>query len=175
MLAYASGQLSCLMGLIINLRHLDRSDVTLQGELSVAELDIETHDEMMRASKPLQYDLTAQDIEGSLLVRGSLLLVLDCECVRCLKPFEFKVDMPDWACLLPLSGEDAVKVDGDSVDLTPILREDILLELPQHPLCKKSCGGLKKPTVGKTKKISKGDDKTSSAWADLDKLKFRKE
>ena len=163
------------MALIINLRALDRDEISLKGELPVAELDIETHDEMMRANKPLNYDLTAQDLEGSLLVRGSLLLVLDCECVRCLKPFEFKVNLPDWACLLPLSGEDAVKVDGDSVDLTPILREDILLELPQHPLCKKSCGGLKKPTVGKTKKISTGDDKTLSAWADLDKLKFRKE
>ena len=163
------------MALIINLRALDRDEIFLKGELPVAELDIETRDEMMVITKPLTYDLQAQDLDGSLLVRGYVLLVLDCECVRCLKPFEYRVELPDWACLLPLSGEDAVKVDGDSVDLTPILREDILLELLQHPLCKKSCGGLKKPTVGKTKKISTGDDKTLSTWADLDKLKFRKE
>ena len=163
------------MALIINLRALDRDEIFLKGELPVAELDIETRDEMMVITKPLTYDLQAQDLDGSLLVRGDVLLVLDCECVRCLKPFEYRVELPDWACLLPLSGEDAVKVDGDSVDLTPILREDILLELPQHPLCKKSCGGLKKPTVGKTKNIRTGDDKTLSTWADLDKLKFRKE
>lgn len=160
------------MALIINLRTLDRDDITLKGELPVAELDIETHDEMMQFNKPLSYDLTAQDLEGSLLVRGSLLLALDCECVRCLKPFEFKVNLPDWACLLPLSGEDAVKVDGDSVDLTPILREDILLELPQHPLCKPDCGGLKKPNVGKSKKNGPGATKNPPTWAALDKLKF---
>lgn len=163
------------MGLIINLRHLDRSNISLKGELSVAELDIETHDEMMRANKPLKYQLEVQQMDDDLLVRGKLLLPLDCECVRCLKPFEHKLQFKDWACLIPLKGEEAVKVDGDTVDLTPFLREDILLELPQHPLCKPDCGGLKKPSVGKPKKNSTSDVKTSSTWAELEKLKFRKE
>jgi uncharacterized metal-binding protein YceD (DUF177 family) len=65
--------------------------------------------------------------------------------------------------------------DGDTVDLTSFLREDILLELPQHPLCKPDCGGLKKPTPEKSKPSGSSDVKTSSAWAELEKLKFRKE
>jgi uncharacterized metal-binding protein YceD (DUF177 family) len=43
---------------------------------------------------------------------------------------------------LPLEGEDKVPVDNDCVDLTPFVREDILLEFPQHPLCKPDCGGI---------------------------------
>jgi hypothetical protein len=66
------------MALIINLRALDRDEISLKGELPLAELDIETHDELMKFTKPLQYNLTAQDLEGSLLVRGSLVLPLDC-------------------------------------------------------------------------------------------------
>jgi uncharacterized protein len=163
------------MGLFINLRHLDRDDISLKGELTVAELDLETHDEMMRANKPLKYHLEVQEMDDGLLLRGKLSLPLDCECVRCLKAFVHKVEFPDWNCLIPLSGEDAVRVDGDTVDLTPFLREDILLGLPQHPLCKPDCGGLKKPSVGKSKKNSSSDVKTSSAWAELEKLKFRKE
>jgi uncharacterized metal-binding protein YceD (DUF177 family) len=58
------------------------------------------------------------------------------------------------------------------VDLTPFLREDILLELPQHPLCKPDCSGLKKPKAGKSKKNSPGATADSSAWSELDKLKF---
>ena len=163
------------MPLLVNLRHLERNDLAIKGELPVADLDIELRDEMMQLAKPLGYKLELQKMEDGLLVRGQLALPLNCECVRCLKPFEYQLKLTDWACLIPLSGEDAAPMDGDTVDLTPFLREDILLELPQHPLCKTDCGGLKKPTVGKTKKISKGDDKTLSAWADLDKLKFRKE
>jgi len=60
------------------------------------------------------------------------------------------------------------------VDLTPFAREDILLEFPQHPLCDPECSGLPNSSVGKAKKNS-GAGKTeagSSAWAELNKLKF---
>jgi uncharacterized protein len=164
------------MPLHVNIRHLDRNDLKLKGELPVAELDIETRDELVRLNQPLQHDLEVQEMEDGLLVRGSLVLPLDCECARCLKPFEHRLELPDWACLIPLSGEEAAPRDGDTVDLTPFLREDILLELPQHPLCKPDCGGLSKPTVSSELKSSDPSDvKTSSAWAELEKLKFRKE
>ena len=163
------------MPLIINLRHLERNDLKLVGELPVADLDIDTRDEMVRLNKPLKHKLEVQQMDEGLLVRGKLSLPLDCECVRCLKAFVYKLEFPDWTCLIPLSGEEAVPRDGDTVDLTPFLREDILLELPQHPLCKPDCGGLKQPPVGKSKKSGSSDVKTSSAWAELDKIKFRKE
>jgi len=163
------------MPLLINLRHLDRKDLALTGELPAADLDIELRDEMLQLTKPLIYQLEAQQMEDALLVRGKLVLPLNCECVRCLKAFESTLELPDWACLIPLSGEDAAPLTGDTVDLTPFLREDILLELPQHPLCKPDCGGLKKPTVVKSKQKAPADVKTSSTWAELEKLKFRKE
>ena len=74
---------------------------------------------------------------------GSLTLTLDCECVRCLKTFEHELKLTDWALHLPLEGEEKVPVENDCVDLTPFVREDILLEFPQHPLCKPDCRGLK--------------------------------
>ncbi len=37
----------------------------------------------------------------------------------------------------------AVPIKNDCVDLTPWVREDILLGFPQHPLCRPDCGGLK--------------------------------
>lgn len=163
------------MPLFVNLRHLERNDVKLVGELPVAELDIDTRDELIQLNKPLKHRLEVQELEDSLLVRGKVTLPLDCECVRCLKPFVYKLEWKDWTCMIPLSGEEAAPRDGDTVDLTPFLREDILLELPQHPLCKPDCSGLKKPTAGKSKQSGASDVKTSSAWAELDKLKFRKE
>ncbi len=163
------------MPLTVNLRHLERDDVKLAGELPVEELDIETRDEMLQLGKPLKYKLDVQQMDDGLLVRGDLFLPLDCQCVRCLKEFVYKLELRNWSMLVPLSGEEAAPRDGDTVDLTPFLREDILLELPQHPLCKPECRGLKKPLAGKSKKSGSTDAKTSSVWAELDKIKFRKE
>jgi uncharacterized protein len=160
------------MPLQVNLRHLENRDLTLKGEVPAAELDIDTRDEMIRLAKPLRYQLEVQKMADALLVRGKLILPLDCECVRCLKAFEYRLEFPDWTCHIPLAGEEKPPMEGDCVDLTPFLREDILLELPQHPLCKTDCGGLKKPKAGKSKKNNLGAAADSSAWAELDKLKF---
>jgi len=160
------------MPLLVNLRHLEKRDLVLNGELPVADLDIDSRDEMVQLVKPLRYRLVAQKLEDALLVRGKLVVPLACECVRCLKAFEHRLELADWACHIPLAGEEKAPIVGDCVDLTPFLREDILLELPQHPLCKPNCGGLKKTKVGKSKKNSLGVTPDSSAWSELDKLKF---
>jgi uncharacterized metal-binding protein YceD (DUF177 family) len=59
------------------------------------------------------------------------------------------------------------------VDLTPYVREDILLEFPQHPLCDAECRGLPN-TVGKAKKPLKTSqtEAGSPAWSELNKLKL---
>jgi uncharacterized metal-binding protein YceD (DUF177 family) len=160
------------MPLLVNLRHLEKSDLKLKGELPVEELDIDTCDEMVQVAKPLRYQLEVQKLEDSLLARGKLVLPLACECVRCLKAFPYQLELPEWACHISLVGEEKAPIISDCVDLTPFLREDILLELPQHPLCKPDCGGLKKPQAGKSKKLSPGATPESSAWSELDKLKF---
>ena len=161
------------MPLVVNLRHLANHNVRLQGELPAGDLDLETHDEMIRVNGPVSHDLEAQLLDDNLLVRGSLRVVLDCQCVRCLKPFAYELDLAEWACLLPLKGEERVAVSGDCVDLTPHIREDILLAFPQHPVCGLKCRGLAKVEIG-VKKTS-GQDQTesgSSAWSALDKLKL---
>ena len=157
------------MPLIVNLRHLEEHNVSLRGELPVDELDMETGDEMIQAAEPLRYDLVVQKLENGLLVRGSLRLALECSCVRCLKPFRRELELKAWTCHLPFEGEDRVIVNNDCADLTPFVREDMLLKFPQHPLCKPDCGGLKRKTV-KARKTA--DEITPSAWAELDKLKL---
>lgn len=163
------------MPLLVNLRHLERHDVELAGELPVADLDLDLRDEMIEVRHPLKFQLVVQGLTDGLLIRGRLSLPLDCRCVRCLRHFVQKLDWPDWSCLIPLAGEEAVARDGDTVDLTPFLREDILLELPQHPLCNPDCCGFKPPLHSKPKVKSPDDAKTPSAWVMLDKVKFRKE
>ena len=129
-----------------------RTEIRLEGELAAAELDFGLRDEMIRAEQPLRYDLAVEKLDDALLVTGSLELRLDCQCVRCLKAFKQRLVLEDWACHLPLTGEEKVSVNNDCVDLTPFLREDILLEFPQHPHCKADCGGLKKNQAPKDRR-----------------------
>jgi uncharacterized protein len=164
------------MPLTVNLRHLEKKDLVLEGELSAQELELDKVDPMIQVPEPLKYDLEVERVDDSLLVQGELRLNLKCECVRCLKPFKYKVELTNWAAHLPLAGEDKVDVVNDSVDLTPPIREDILLAFPQHPLCKADCSGLPKGAAAKLKKVSgagKIEEGKSSAWAELDKLKLK--
>src|SRR5262245_45519654 len=162
------------MPLLFNIRHLEHQTVTLRGELPVAELDLGGIDELIQADAPLRHDLVVERHERSILVQGWLGLKLRCECVRCLKNFQYRLDFDSWSCLLPLEGEDKVLITNDCVDLTPYVREDILLAFPQHPLCEPECRGLMAaPPTGATPAsgVNVTGDR-SSTWAELNKLKL---
>ncbi|HVU08624.1 MAG TPA: YceD family protein [Verrucomicrobiae bacterium] len=160
------------MPLKINLRHLEEHAIRLKGELPVTDLDFGLRDDLMRAEKPLKYDLTVEKLHDAILVAGLLKLTLDCECARCLKPFSREVNLEHWTLHLPLVGDEKVSVDNDCVDLTPFVREDMILEFPQHPLCQPDCAGLKNAGVGKAPKIEDENESRSSAWAELNKLEL---
>jgi uncharacterized protein len=162
------------MPLVVNLRHLEAHPIELKGELPVEELDLGLRDEMICAQQPLRYELEVQKVEDGLLLCGHLRLTLRCQCVRCLKQFEHPVDLKEWRSHCALEGEEKLAVVNSCVDLTPLVREDILLEFPQHPLCGTNCRGLPRTDAGRTEKPT-GKVRTrqeSSAWAALDKLKL---
>jgi len=157
----------------VNLRHLESKDVLIDGELPVEELDIDSRDEVITLNQPLKYELEIQKLEGAILAQGSLNLTLDCQCVRCLKTFNLRLKLSPWTVHIPLEGEDAAPITNDCVDLTPYIREDILLEFPQHPLCDPECRGLRETISGKPERTSGvGKAEGSPAWAELNKLKF---
>ena len=163
------------MPLTVDLRHLENRNLVLCGELPLAELDFALRDDMIRATQPLHYDLEVELLDDALLIQGLLRLTLECQCVRCLKDFEFNLELDPWTLHLPfepLESEEATTIKNDCVDLTPRLREDILLGFPQHPLCRPDCGGLKKASVGKARNIVVKDESKPTAWAELNKLKL---
>ena len=163
------------MPLIVNLRHLENRNLALRGELPLADLEFDARDEMIRLTQPLHYDLEVELLDDAVLVQGLLRLKLDCQCVRCLKDFEYELELDPWTLHVPfepLEGEEATTIKNDCVDLTPPMREDILLGFPQHPLCRPDCDGLKQASVSKARKTAGRDESKPSAWAELNKLKL---
>jgi uncharacterized protein len=161
------------MPLTINIRHLEEKDISIKGKLPAPELELDHADDLARARLPLYFDLTARLTGRDVLVSGRLEMVLDCECARCLKPFPFRLKIPDWLLHLPADGPDKPVLNDDLLDLTPYLREAILLEFPQHPLCDGNCAGLPSRADGGNEQEKRaGRTPETSAWAELNKLKF---
>lgn len=160
------------MSITCNIRHLERKPARLEGEISPEALAIIGLDELIKPVGGVRYDLEVRRQGGELLVEGALALDLECECVRCLKPFPWRIELEGWSLLLPLEGEEKVPVDNDFVDLTPLVREDIVLSFPQHPLCGDGCRGLQSAPRTRSLTESGARGHAVSAWAELDKLKF---
>ena len=155
------------MSLIVNLEDLKEADLRLEGELPLEMVETEANDELIKADKPLAYELEASLLDDALLVRGRLELPLDCECARCLKPFVHTLSLTDWTLHLPFNGDGAIETINDSVDLTPWVREDTLLGFPQHPLCAPDCSGLKAAGPEGSTAVTETEP-LPSPWAQLD-------
>jgi uncharacterized protein len=160
-----------LMSVTVNLRHLENKNVQLEGEVPANELDLNAVDELIHANEPLRYEIEVERNGPSLLVHGKVNITLDCECSRCLRPFKLDVNLDPYDALIALEGEDKVPIDNDVVDLTPHLREDILLAFPQHPLCEAECDRL--PQMIESKPSGNAAEGQKSAWDELNKLKFK--
>ena len=160
------------MVLPINIQHLDAGPVHLVDELRPEDLDLQSRDELIRFGRAVSYDLEVQKVDEGILIQGAVSVQVECDCARCLRAFTRSVDLPEWAAHLALAGDEAVPVINDCVDLTPYLREDILLALPQHPLCSKDCSGLL-GDYGREAQSRPGkgvDEDQASPWGELDKL-----
>jgi uncharacterized protein len=162
------------MSLSVNIKKLEDENDQLEGELSVEALDLGFEDEVVRFTQSLKYELEVQRLQDALLITGELELPVTCECVRCLREIPQVIRLQGWACHIPLEGEDRPPIVKDSVDLTPYIREDIVLALPTHPVCRDDCPGL----TGKFKQTSRaagdsGVKAMASPWDELNKLKLK--
>jgi uncharacterized protein len=161
------------MSLLVNIQQLEDRNEILAGELSVAELGLGFEDEIVKFSRPLTYRLEAQHLQDSLLVSGELELPVECACVRCLQPMKELIRIQNWHCHIPLEGEDRPPFVRDSVDLTPYVREDMVLALPTHPVCRDDCPGLTGKTKNTLRTATSTSEGVSSPWDELNKLKLK--
>ena len=161
------------MPLVIHLPSLELEPGEFQGQLSLEELDMDTRDELILASSPLHYDLRMEFSDTALQLTGQASQRFRCECCRCLKTFDRTFSVRFRHRSLPLQGEDALEVNNEHADLTPVLREDILLSLPSHPVCEDNCPGIKGDWNESPERSddTAGSSGGTSVWSELDRWK----
>ncbi|MBN1269773.1 MAG: DUF177 domain-containing protein [Kiritimatiellae bacterium] len=153
--------------MIIEISKLSPEGSHLEGDEPVSILDLE-NDQQVRPKDPLRYRFFVQVVSQKLVVQGVVEVELEIECARCTDFYSTTVadssflrayDLPEGA---------------ETVDVTPDIREDILLNLPHFPLCKPDCRGLC-PQCGKNLNEGKCGCRPPSwegSWEGLDKIKL---
>ncbi|HTI71924.1 MAG TPA: DUF177 domain-containing protein [Candidatus Limnocylindria bacterium] len=159
------------MQIKVNLRLLEKKPALLEGEVAFEELAPGVEDELIHVAKPVSYWLEAQRQPQGVHVAGRLETVLRCECARCLQSFDLPLVLDAFEALGVTEGEEALVRDGDFADLTPLVREEILLALPTHPLCKVDCHGLPQKQDAREGHFS-ASPSSSPVWGPLDQLKL---
>lgn len=120
-----------------------------------------------RAVAPSQLTATLHKVSGGVLLHGEFVADVQSACKRCLADVALKVPVDFTLNLVPkkalevgeaqegeddeggeqagsfeLNDADREPFDGKTIDLDPIVREQVLLALPMHAVCKEDCKGL---------------------------------
>ena len=115
------------MNLRIDPNGLPEDGLHIEGRLPAAVFGLKPEDSV-RAVSPLEYDLDVTRDEDDLIVLGRMTATFDLECGRCAERFQLRMDLPQYVLDVPVE-------NGESIDLTTWLREDMLLALPTFPRC----------------------------------------
>jgi uncharacterized protein len=105
----------------------------------------------------VEIDLRLEAVMEGVLVTGSASVGLEGECVRCLESISDEVEVDFQELFVyhdqgshrggeaaPADPEDdeTSRLEGDLLDLEPLLRDAVVLALPFQPLCEDDCPGL---------------------------------
>ena len=126
----------------------------------------------------LDLDLRLESVVEGVLVSGTAQVPLSGECGRCLEAIgdELVVDLQElFAYAESDTGgdEEAARMEGDLLDLEPVLRDAVVLALPLTPLCQEDCSGLCVDCGGRLDDLpdDHGHDAPDPRWAGLTALK----
>ena len=103
----------------VHLRQIPDDGLHLEGEEECPIPELEA--DGVVCAGPLRYSLDLGISEGALWANGSLHQPVELTCVSCLERFAHRFDVPHFALHTELGGPEVI-------DLTPFVREDILLE-----------------------------------------------
>jgi uncharacterized metal-binding protein YceD (DUF177 family) len=146
----------------IHLKQIPAEGLHLEGEENCPVPELER--EGIRCVGQLHYNIDIGISDGALWANGSLNQPVELSCVACLERFIHEIKVPAFALHTELHGP-------ETVDLTPFMREDILLNLPAHPHCDRDGGRVCHAAY---REMAARETKRKSDWSALDKLKLKR-
>ena len=135
-------------GLVLDTHELTRRAGVLREVTRVTEAPVDLGIEMIGVppGSPVDLDLRLESVVEGVLVTGTAVVRLRGVCARCLEEIstQDEVDIQELFCYpdKELDDAEALHIEGELIDLEPVLRDAVVLELPFTPLCQPDCAGL---------------------------------
>ena len=138
--------------LVLDTRELGRRPGSQRQKSFSAPAPADLGIEVLRVPEgsPVEFDIRLEAVMEGVLVTGTASAGLDGECVRCLEPIHDDIEV-DFQELFVYEEKDdetddedsgTSRLEGDLLDLEPLLRDAVVLSLPFQPLCQDDCPGL---------------------------------
>ena len=143
-------------------------------------------EESVRLTEPVQTVGKLRKGIAHIDVEGRISGKIEAECTRCLRPVTHKLNVPFKAAFVTEENYTSEKeaeirnddldvsiYDGEEIDLTDVVREHILLDLPTQILCKDDCKGLCQKCGANLNEVNCNCEETETdpRWSALKNLK----
>ena len=145
----------------VHLRQIPAEGLHLEGEEECPIQDLAA--EEIVCAGPLRYALDVGISEGAVWANGTLAQPVQLRCVSCLETFVYTIEVPGFALHTDAGGPELV-------DFGPMVREDILLNLPAYPHCDRHGGRVCAAATTLEEHGAATQEKRKPDWSALDKL-----
>lgn len=130
--------------LLVNAHELLRrpgSERRVEIDVPVATVGLD--DPRLPADSAVRVDLVCSSLNDGIVVDGRVSVEHRGDCRRCLRPLMARVESSVHELYQEtLTDPDAFPIENDQIDLVAVVRETILIDLPDAPLCRPDCRGL---------------------------------
>ena len=112
--------------------------------VEVLPVDVDLDDEERLSDEAMiGVELACESTTDAVVVVGTIRVTSRGSCRRCLRPVEGDLTIGVHETYQETRTDpDAFPIDNDQIDLRPMVRESILLDVPDSPLCRPDCPGL---------------------------------
>jgi uncharacterized metal-binding protein YceD (DUF177 family) len=153
----------------ILIKQLNNAGIDFCGQVSpqILNLDVLAENDEIAFQKPITYNLHISEVSEGVLVTGSVSTQAGCNCDRCLEDFDKTIELNDICHYY----ENVANLS--ELDISPEIREDLLISLSMKHLCSEDCEGIELPDELKQKNVIISDEIIeNNPWNQLDSLKL---
>lgn len=139
--------------MIVDLITIKDAALPFDFQIAPGEINLESEEAKItgatRAQGTIKRGIVQTDVEGEIATE------IEVECTRCLQPVKKTLEFPFKAAFVTpdfytqeketeINADDleVAVFEGDKIDLSELVREQVLLNLPEQIFCQKDCQGL---------------------------------
>jgi uncharacterized protein len=96
----------------------------------------------VKLTEAIKGDVVISRLETGLLVEGHIETAIELECHRCLRSFIRPTRVKFTQVYTEEPSDEEMPIEGNEIDLAPLVQQEILVNLPIKILCRPDCPGV---------------------------------